>query len=204
MTEIKYTHDYFPGNNREELIRKIKNSLSDFRFKHVLGVEKTAIKLAQQNDYNCEKASIAGLVHDYAKERSAEEFKQVIINNNLDRDLLKWNNFVWHGVVGAEIVKTELGITNEDILNAIRNHTIGAAQMSMLDKIIYVADFIEPGRSFPGVEQARQIAKENLDKAVAFETKHTLEYLMKENKTIYPAAILTYNSYVAEDSNGGF
>lgn len=69
--------------------------------------------------------------------------------------------------------------------------------MTMLDQIVYVADYIEPGRDFPGVDQARQLAAESLRTAVEFETKHTLLYLMNNDKTIYPAAILTYNAYVA-------
>ncbi len=76
-------------------------------------------------------------------------------------------------------------------------HTVGAKEMTMLDQIVYVADYIEPGRDFPGVDQARQLAAESLRAAVEFETKHTLLYLMNNDKTIYPAAILTYNAYVA-------
>lgn len=109
-------------------------------------------------------------------------------------------------MVGAEIIKAELNINDERVLNAVRKHTVGAAVMTTLDKIIYVADFIEAGRDFPGVELARKLAEKDLDLAVAYETKHTLEYLLAQNKTIYPAAILTYNAYVAgknmEDFNG--
>ena len=113
-------------------------------------------------------------------------------------DLLNWNNFIWHGVVGAEIIKDELKITDDTILNAVRHHTVGAPQMSTLDQIVYVADFIEAGRDFPGVSEAREIAAKDLTAAVSFETKHTLLYLLNGNKTIYPAAILTYNAYVAK------
>ena len=182
--DLEYTEGIFPGT-REELIKKVKESVKESRFKHILGVEKSAIELAKQNDYSIEKASIAALVHDYAKERTAEE-------------LLNWNNFIWHGVVGAEIIKNELQIKNEEILNAVRRHTVGDVEMTTLDKIIYVADYIEEGRSFPGVKLARTIAKANLDDAVSYETKHVLEFLLSQDKVIYPKAILTYNKWVAE------
>lgn len=197
LNNLEYHQNYYQGT-RKELIEKLKQSLNkQSRFEHCLRVEQTAIKLAQLNDANVEKASIAGLLHDYAKERSTEEFRQVIQTKQLDLKLLNWGNFIWHGEVGAEIVKDELQITDNEILDAIRHHTVGAVEMTTLDKIIYVADYIEPGRDFPGVDFARNIAFQNLDDAVKFETKQTLEYLMSNNKKIYPAAILTYNSWVA-------
>ncbi len=197
MTQtVEYQKHYYAGS-RKELIAKVKEQVSEKRFKHILGVEQAALELARANDYELEKASVAALVHDYAKERSDSEFKAQIVQTGLEQDLLNWNNFIWHGVVGAEIIKKELKITDEEILNAVRRHTVGAKEMTTLDQIVYVADYIEPGRDFPGVDQARQLAAESLRAAVEFETKHTLLYLMNNDKTIYPAAILTYNAYVA-------
>lgn len=197
MTQtVEYQKHYYAGS-RKELIAKVKEQVSEKRFKHILGVEQAALELARANDYELEKASVAALVHDYAKERSEAEFKALIVQTGLEQDLLNWNNFIWHGVVGAEIIKKELKITDEEILNAVRRHTVGAKEMTTLDQIVYAADYIEPGRDFPGVDQARQLAAESLRAAVEFETKHTLLYLMNNNKTIYPAAILTYNAYVA-------
>ena len=197
MTQtVEYQKHYYAGS-RKELIAKVKEQVSEKQFKHILGVEQAALELARANDYELEKASVAALVHDYAKERSDSEFKALIVQTGLEQDLLNWNNFIWHGVVGAEIIKKELKITDEEILNAVRRHTVGAKEMTMLDQIVYVADYIEPGRDFPGVDQARQLAAESLRAAVEFETKHTLLYLMNNDKTIYPAAILTYNAYVA-------
>lgn len=197
MTQtVEYQKHYYAGS-RKELIAKVKEQVSEKRFKHILGVEQAALELARANDYELEKASVAALVHDYAKERSDSEFKALIVQTGLEQDLLNWNNFIWHGVVGAEIIKKELKITDEEILNAVRRHTVGAKEMTMLDQIVYVADYIEPGRDFPGVDQARQLAAESLRAAVEFETKHTLLYLMNNDKTIYPAAVLTYNAYVA-------
>ncbi|AYW50305.1 HD domain-containing protein [Tetragenococcus halophilus] len=185
-------------NTRATLLEKIKAAMSEKRFNHVLGVEAVALSLAERYGESKEKVSIAALTHDYAKERSDSEFKQVIRDYDYDLDLLNWNNAIWHGLVGAQFVEKELGITDESILQAIRLHTTGASQMSLLDKIIYVADYIEAGRDIPGVEKARAIAKKDLDEAVAYETKHTLAHLIDINAPIYPKTIETYNRWVAK------
>lgn len=183
--------------DRELLMQKVQMQMSEKRFKHVLGVEETAIALANKYDASPEKASIAALTHDYAKERNDEEFQLVIRRDGFDLELLKWNNAIWHGIVGVDFVQRELGIDDKEILDAIALHTTGAAEMSLLAKIIYVADFIEPGRDFPGVKEAREIALINLDDAVAYETKHTLAYLIEQSKPVYPKTIETYNKWVA-------
>lgn len=192
---MKYSDNY-TAMDRKLLMQKVQMQMSEKRFKHVLGVEETAIALASKYGASPEKASIAALTHDYAKERSDDEFQLVIRRDGFDLDLLNWGNAIWHGIVGADFVQRELEIDDEEILTAIALHTTGAAEMSLLAKIIYVADFIEPGRDFPGVKKAREIALINLDEAVAYETKHTLTYLIEQNKPIYPKTIETYNKWV--------
>jgi predicted HD superfamily hydrolase involved in NAD metabolism len=194
---MKYSGNY-TRLERELLMQRVQMQMSEKRFRHVLGVEETAIALAGRYGASLEKASIAALTHDYAKERSDDEFKLVIRRDNFDLDLLNWGNEIWHGLVGANFVQRDLEIDDEEILQAIRVHTTGAAEMSLLDKIIYVADYIEPGRNFPGVEEAREIALRNLDNAVAYETKHTLLHLVSKEVPIYPKTIETYNKWVAK------
>lgn len=181
---------------REELMQEVQMHMSERRFKHVLGVEEMAVALAAKYGASEEKASIAALTHDYAKERPAEEFELIIKRDGYDQDLLNYGNEIWHGLVGASMVQRELGIADEEILEAIRLHTTGAAKMSLLDKIIYVADYIEPGRNFPGVIEARELALVDLDEAVAYETKHTLLHLIEQEHKIYPKTIETYNYWV--------
>lgn len=195
---MKYS-DRYTAMDREALMQAVQMRMSERRFKHVLDVEETAIALAEQFGESPEKASIAALTHDYAKERSDEEFQLAIERGKYENktELLKYGNAIWHGLVGAEFVARELNISDEEILNAIRLHTTGAAEMTLLDKIIYVADYIEPGRSFPGVEDARVIALRDLDQAVAFETKHTLAHLIEAENPVYPKTIETYNRWVA-------
>ncbi|MDA9472401.1 bis(5'-nucleosyl)-tetraphosphatase (symmetrical) YqeK [Enterococcus sp. 5H] len=182
---------------REELMQEVQMHMSERRFQHVLGVEEMAVALAAKYGASEEKASIAALTHDYAKERPDEEFELIIQRDGYDLDLLNYGNAIWHGLIGASMVQRELGIDDEEILEAIRLHTTGAKKMSLLDKIIYVADYIEPGRNFPGVKEARELALIDLDEAVAYETKHTLQHLIEQEQQIYPKTIETYNYWVA-------
>lgn len=182
--------------SRDELVDHLRKELDTPRFKHVLRVEQTAIDLAKANGVDLEKASVAGLCHDYAKQRPDQDFLKEIDRDGLEPDLKNWGNPIWHGVVGAEMVKHELGVWDEDILNAIRHHTTGAAMMSKLEQVIYMADYIEPGRDFPGVDRARKLTKKSLALGVAYQTKSTLQYLLDNGSPIYPATILTYNAWV--------
>lgn len=197
MTETELSGRFYKGI-KEELLSAIRSQLSDYRYRHVLGVGETCRRLAGLNGVDPEQAMIAGFVHDYAKEKTDEQFIQKIREKNLDPDLLNWGNFIWHGVVGAEFIRDELGITDEEILNAVRRHTVGSPDMTVLDQIVYVSDYVEPNRSFPDVEIARALAFADLRQAVVFETKHTLQFLMSSSSRIYPDAILTYNAFVAE------
>lgn len=193
--QITYQEHLLPLT-RTELISRLSDALSDSRFEHVCRVEQTAMELARQNHVDIERASIAGLCHDYAKQRPDEDFIKIIHEQQMTPELLRYGNAIWHGLVGAEMVKTELGVHDEDILNAIRQHTTGAPYMTTLAQIIYMADYLEPGRDFPGVEEARQITKANLGAGVAYQTKHTLEYLVQNGKPVYPKTIDTYNAWV--------
>lgn len=191
--------DKYTSLKREELMQKVQMQMSERRFIHVLGVEESAVALAAKYGYSQEKASIAALTHDYAKERPDDEFRLIIERDGYNPELLEYGNAIWHGLVGADMVERELGITDEDILTAIRLHTTGAAEMSLLDKIIYVADYIEPNRKFPGVKEARELALIDLDEAVAYETKHTLQHLIDQEQKIYPKTIETYNRWVVNN-----
>jgi predicted HD superfamily hydrolase involved in NAD metabolism len=194
---IHYSGQYFAGT-RTELLEKVQQKMSAKRFKHVLGVEQAALDLAKRNQVDLEMASVAALTHDYAKERTDAEFIAAIHAGNFDPDLLNWSNAIWHGVVGVYFIEKELGITNAAILQAVCCHTTGSAAMSPLDQVLYVADYIEPGRKFPGVVAARKIAAENLEQAVVFETQGTLSHLLQQKAPIYPKTIETYNRYVAQ------
>lgn len=183
--------------NREALLEKIRSAMSAKRFQHVLGVEQTAIRLAEQYGCDVRKASLAALLHDYAKEVDDAVFQEWIVAYDLDKELLHWDNNIWHGIVGAYNIVEEFGLEDEEIFQAIQRHTVGAGQMTLLDKVLYVADYIEPNRDFKGVEEARRLAQESLDKAVAYETAQTIAYLAGKGVPIYPQTLETYNAYIS-------
>ncbi|HEL2286807.1 TPA: bis(5'-nucleosyl)-tetraphosphatase (symmetrical) YqeK [Streptococcus suis] len=182
--------------DRQALLEKIRVAMKPARFQHVLGVEQAALVLADQYGCDPKKASLAALLHDYAKEVEDQVFLDLIAKYDLDKDLLNWDNNIWHGVVGAYKIAEDFGLEDEEIFQAIQRHTVGAGQMTLLDKVLYVADYIEPNRDFPGVDEARRIAKESLDKAVAYETAQTISYLAKKGIPIYPQILEIYNGYV--------
>lgn len=177
----------------DQLVCRLKRTLSTHRYQHCRRVEKTAIKMAKQFHIDELRAGLAGLLHDYAKEKSDTDFKQMITKQNLDPELLTYGNAIWHGVVGQYFVQQELGIDDKQILQAIARHTVGDPKMTVLDKIVFVADYVEPGRHFPGVEQARQALAGGLDQAVAYELQHTILYLAQKRQKIYPTSVATYN-----------
>ncbi|MGT2624756.1 bis(5'-nucleosyl)-tetraphosphatase (symmetrical) YqeK [Streptococcus thoraltensis] len=190
------SYQSYTAYSRDQLLEKLQSVMSAKRFTHVLGVERAAIELARLNGYDEVKAGLAGLLHDYAKESSDQEFLNLIDKYHLDPDLKHWNNNVWHGVVGIYKIQEELGLKNPEILRAIEIHTIGAAEMTTLDKIVYVADYIEHNRDFPLVAKAREIAQQDLNQAVAYETVNTVAFLAQKAQPIYPKTIETYNSFL--------
>lgn len=186
-----YTH-----LTREQLVNRVKEMMSPERFEHVLNVEKTAIHLAEMYDADIEKISIAALLHDIAKDQPDEEMRDLVISENLNLDLLQFGSEIWHGPVGAILGRREFHVEDEDILKSIEHHTIGTREMTLTAQILFVADYIEPGRSFPGVEEARQLAEESLEKTIKLKIIETLKHLIHSEKKIYPKAIETYNAWL--------
>ncbi|MBM7701451.1 bis(5'-nucleosyl)-tetraphosphatase (symmetrical) YqeK [Metabacillus iocasae] len=182
--------------NRDKALQIVKQQLTDHRYTHTIGVMETAIELASRYGGDPKKAELAAIFHDYAKFRPKEEMKQIIVTQKMDPALLLYNTELWHAPVGTYLVREEVGITDEEVLNAIKYHTSGRPNMTLLEKIIYVADYIEPGRHFPGVEDVRELAKNDLDSALIQSLKNTIVFLLKKNQAVYPDTMMTYNSLV--------
>lgn len=174
------------------------------RFIHTVGVMETAINLAQKYGEDVKKAETAAILHDIAKYADIEWMENIVRDEKLDERLIGWGGSeLLHGPVGAYIAQSEFGITDEELLNAIRFHTTGRASMSRLEKIIFVADMIEPNRRFDGVERLRKKAQKNLDKAMSACVRHTLAFLIDTKQPIYPLSIECYNDMMnREDSEG--
>lgn len=186
-----------PETDIYKLQNKIKKVLEEKRFEHTLGVAYTAANLAFVYDYDDKKAFVAGLLHDCAKCLSHEKRLSVCKKNHLDiTEVEKENPVLLHAKVGAFFAKEKYEISDTDILDAIRYHTTGRPDMELLEKIIYVADFIEPHRKkLPRLSEIRKIAFEDLDKAVFMILENSLKYLEKNDSQIDPTTKETYLFY---------
>lgn len=180
----------------EKIIQAVKEELPEQRFDHTKRVVATALELAETFGGNKEKIKIAGYLHDYCKFWSKDRLIEWIKTYQLPQDLLSYNQELWHAPVGAEVARVKFGIEDEDILQAIRFHTSGRPEMSLLEKLIFLADYIEPGRKFPGVEVTRQYAKESLDRAILQALDQTIQFLLTKGQKIYPMTLYTRNAFL--------
>ncbi len=180
-----------PGFDLSAIKKRLHYELSPKRFLHTKGVAKEARRLAEVYDVDADKAYIAGILHDCAKDLSKERSFELCRQYGVELDeVLKSQPDLIHSFLGAEIAKNEYGIEDEDILNAIRFHTTGREEMSALEKIIYLADFFEPSRKpFDGIEEMRALAYSSLDAAMDFALNHTIDYNTKKNRLIHPLSL---------------
>ncbi len=184
----------------EEMKLYLKDNLKQNRYNHTLGVVETAKKLAEINRISIEKAEIAALAHDVAKNLSLEKMQSIIDKNNLElTNTEKENSNLWHSIIAPIEARNKLEIDNEEILDAIRWHTTGKENMSILTKIIYIADMIEPGRDFPGVEKIRQTTFENLDAGVLLGLTESMKDLLNRNLIIDLNTIKARNYFLLKD-----
>ncbi|EGK12560.1 bis(5'-nucleosyl)-tetraphosphatase (symmetrical) YqeK [Kroppenstedtia eburnea] len=181
---------------RDERAEAVRKQLPKTRWEHTLRVMETAVELADRFGADREQARLAALLHDYCKFWPRERMEGIIRERGLPRDLLEHHVELWHAPVGAEVVREELGIEDEAVLDAIRYHTTGRPHMSLLDKVIFLADYIEPGRRFPGVEEVRQLARKDLDQAVLKSLDNTLVFLIQRSQKVYPLTLAARNDMV--------
>lgn len=179
---------------KEKILEDIENEISPKRFKHIMGVSETAVKLAKIHGGDESVCEIAGLLHDIAKEKPLNEMQELTKGINLpDKVLL--SRALLHGPAGAVLSKERYGIS-EEIYNACFYHTFGRENMTLTEKIIFVADMIEPGRDFEGLESIRKTAKTNIDRAVIDCINQTLHYLLRNDKDIFEETVKTRNFYL--------
>lgn len=187
--------------NTKKIRKKLEKQLDAKRYEHTLGVAYTASALAMCNQTDIDSALIAGLLHDCAKCMSNE--KKISICKKEDIPITKIeekNPFLLHAKVGRYLAEKQFHIHDEDILNAILYHNTGRPDMSLLEKIVYVADYIEPGRKHaPDLPGVRSLAFQNLDLALLQILKNTLGYLHDCNAVIDPMTQETYDYYVQSE-----
>lgn len=184
----------------EEIEKKIKSSVGIKRYNHSIGVMETAIKLARFNGENINNAALAGLLHDCGKFENTNEILKKCKDYNVDIDeYMKMNVQLLHAPLSAEIAKKDYGIHDKNIFNSIKYHTTGRKNMSLLEKIIYIADYIEPNRNFPGVEEVRILAFKDINKALLKAFDNTIQYVIQNNWIIHENTIFARNSLILNE-----
>ncbi|MBE5935648.1 MAG: HD domain-containing protein [Lachnospiraceae bacterium] len=181
-----------------EVQNKLGKKLSPYRFQHSIGVQYTAAALAMKYNIDINKALLAGLLHDCAKYLSGEEIYEKCVKYGIE--ITKEEEaqpHLLHGKLGAYYAKEKYGVTDEDILNAITYHTTGRPNMSLLEKILYIADYIEPNRKvISGLDEIRRYAFDDIDKAVVYKIKNMNGYLLSKDIKLEGISLDTYNYYI--------
>lgn len=179
----------------EEIENDVKSVLSEYRFTHSLGVVKKAVELAKIYGVQEETAKKVGIAHDIAKEMTDEEMLEYVKNNNIEIDEIETvKPSLLHGKIGADIAAKKYGFT-EDMVNAIKWHTTGRENMSMLEKIIYVADKTEENRKGTrfNLEKSRELSTQNIDETLIFLMNEFITYNVKNEWLIHPETIIARN-----------
>ncbi len=175
----------------------LKSQINNSRYEHSLRVMETSIELAKLNNVDIKSAEIAGLLHDCSKYDSMEKLLQEVQKFGIILDeVMRENKEIIHGELGYYVAREYYGIDDIDILNAIRYHTIGRKHMTKLEKIVYMADMIEPKRNFPGVEEIRKLTFENLDSGLLLALDHSIVYLINKNVLIHTNTVEARNDLI--------
>ncbi len=175
----------------------LEQQLSPKRFKHSCNVARAARQLAQKYGADVEKAYFAGLMHDVCKEMLFDDQKALMLAGDFAPDEAELRSKkVWHGIAGAYYLQKEFGITDMDILNAVRFHTVGRANMSLLEEIIYIADMISDDRDYKGVGRMRKLAYENLQEAMLEAIRESAAAILKKGVMLPQYSIAAYNYYL--------
>lgn len=182
-----------------QYIEILKGRLSERRFYHSLEVAKSAKQLAKKYGADEGKAYTAGLLHDVFKDVPSEEQLSYIISNGVavTKEELSTPK-LYHAICGAHYLKHTLDVDDEDILTAVRYHTTGRGNMSLFEKIIFIADFISADRAYPEIEVMREKAERSLEEAIVFGAGFTIGELAEKERFIHPDTVAVYNDALAK------
>ncbi len=181
----------------DQMKEKLKSTLLEKRYIHSLGVMDTAVALAKKYGADEQKAAIAGLLHDCAKNYSKEDMYALCREYDICLDdVISKSTGLIHGLLGAEVARREYGVDDEEIYDAIYYHTVGKPAMSLLTQIIYIADGIEPNRHYDGVDRIRELADENLDKALLLQIDYTIKSVLSKGALLHINTVDTRNYYL--------
>ncbi len=184
---------------KEDILDRLAKQLSPKRLEHSRGVSHTAAELAARYGADVAKAELAGLLHDCARGMpnnlllQAAAASGIVVNSVEQREPV-----LLHAPLGAVIAGRDYGVDDPEVLSAIRWHTTGGPVMALLDEIVFLADYIEPGRSFPGVDRLRELAAASLPEALLAAYDQTLRYLLSEGGLIHPATVEGRNALLVK------
>lgn len=188
---------YLCKYSEAQILDRLKGMLTWHRFTHTLGVADTAQRLAANCGVDPLRARLAGLLHDCAKSMPLDEMRQLVVKNlpDMDEEELE-TRAILHAPAGMVVARDVFGVRDASILSAIRKHTVGDGQMSPMDALIYVSDFIEPGREpFPGLEKARKLAEKDIYRAMVCCAQLTAKHLMSEGRHMHPRSKALLDHY---------
>ena len=182
--------------------KQLAKVLDSKRYEHTQGVAYTSAALAMRYGEDIQKAELAGLLHDCAKCLDNEKKIHICKKHNITISEAEFNNpFLLHAKVGGYLAKTKYKIDDEDIINAVLYHTTGRPGMSLLEKIVYIADYIEPGREHvSNLDEVRNLCFRDLDEALLQILEDILVHLKESKKEIDPMTQMTYEFYKRKQS----
>lgn len=187
----------------EQLKEAVRGQMPERRWQHTLGVIQSAKELAERFGADPAKAELAAVLHDLAKYWPIGEQVRVlreapVVPGLAPDDLLPFDEALFHAPVAAHVAESRYGITDPEVLDAIRYHTTGRERMTLLDKVVCLADYIEPGRDFPGVGEMRILAQTDLEAALVAGFDSTILFLMQKGKKIFPLTVSARNGLIEE------
>ncbi len=185
----------------EEWESILKKRLSDKRYAHTLRVREEAIRLAGRWGADEKKAELAALLHDFCRNLSVEESDELVREYGLDKKYLG-NVSLAHSQIAARLLPREYGVEDPEILSAVSHHTTGGLNMTVLDKIIYLADTIEPGRRYPGVDELREMAYNDLDKACLSALDRSIRFVRSKGERMDNSALAWKMAEVIDSKKG--
>ncbi|SFI62633.1 putative HD superfamily hydrolase of NAD metabolism [Paenibacillus sp. UNC496MF] len=181
---------------RDEMMAAVKAEMPERRWTHTLGVMATSVVLAERFGGDPERAERAAILHDVAKYWQTARMETIIREQHMPEELLHYDKELWHAPVGAFVARRDYGVDDPEILDAIRYHTSGREGMTRMDKIVCLADYMEPGREFPGVAHIRELAEHSLEQALIAGFDSTISYLLQQGKRIFPLTVAARNDLI--------
>jgi len=184
----------------EQFIEIIRTRLSDYRFRHSLCVAEEARRLAMRYGADADKAYTAGILHDIMKDTDKETQLQILREYGVSLDRTERGSpTLWHARSGEVFIRHVLGVSDEDILRAVRYHTTGRSGMTPLEQVLFVADFTSADRDYPDVDVMRRYADSSLAEAMLYGVSYTIRDLVDAGRSVHPDTIDLYNDIVLSD-----